>query len=116
MLDANRWIEFVHLRDECAEFIIVVNLSLIHQQGKAGASERLGSGSDFEDGLRRVRNLIVKIGRAKALGVNQLSVANDPDGTAGGARLIAFGKEFIDLRSQGFAGILRTRRICSARE
>src|SRR5215831_8522312 len=88
ILDANRRLEFVHLRDELSQVILGVDFALIHQQGKAGAGERLGSGSDLEDGLRRVRNLMIKIGRAKALGVDQLPLANDSDGTAGRARVI----------------------------
>lgn len=97
MPDPDGRVESAKLRHKIRQFVIGLELALVHQQRNTGTSERLGSGRDLKHGLRRVGNPSFEIRRSKPLGIDQFSAAHDPDRATGGVEPVPLCEESIDL-------------------
>ncbi len=63
----------------------------------AGGGELLGDAAHVEDGLRRERDTQFEAGRAVALLVDEIAVADYAQGAARGVGLVELGEDLVDF-------------------
>jgi len=93
--------EVLELGNVFVDVVVEGELALCLQEQDGEGGELLGHGGDVEDGLGSDGDVVIEVGHAVAVGVDDLAVFVDAEGAAGGVGAVPLGEELVDLGGLG---------------